>query len=180
MASIFEREPIFSHEKLWEDTTKLPEKYKFSGRAGRAEVHMDSGSLGMESFFKKTLPDFVQAATKLDWDWYETFSQFENVLEGSYKTAWREVVRDHFSDPAAIVETQNDEAGFYRAIRIFVCAILDSETPRDVQYVYLAPGGDHQIRKDLLTAPRGSALRNSSTLVRCHHRGKSSRFNGTI
>ncbi len=22
--------------------------------------------------------------------------------------------------------------------------------PRDVQYVYLAPGGDHQIRKDLL------------------------------
>jgi hypothetical protein len=94
MASIFEKEPIFSHERLWDDTTKLPEKYKFSGRAGKAEVHMDSGSLGMEFFYEKTLPDFVQAATKLNWDWYETFSQFENVLEGSYKTAWREVVRD--------------------------------------------------------------------------------------
>ena len=157
MASIFEKEPIFSHERLWDDTTKLPEKYKFSGRAGKAEVHMDSGSLGMEFFYEKTLPDFVQAATKLDWDWYETFSQFENVLEGSYKTAWREVVRDHFSDESAIVEMQNDEAGFHRAVRLFVCTILDSETPRDVQYVYLAPGGDHQIRQDLLTAPRDHA-----------------------
>jgi hypothetical protein len=159
MACIFEKEPIFSHERLWDDTTKLPEKYKFSGRAGKAEVHMDSGSLGMEFFFEKTLPDFVQAATKLNWDWYETFSQFKNVLKSSYKTAWREVVRDHFSDESAIVETQNNEAGFYRAVRIFVCTILDSETPRDVQYVYLAPGGDHQIRKDLLTAPRDHAHR---------------------
>jgi hypothetical protein len=37
----------------------------------------------MEFFFEKTLPDFIQAATKLDWDWYETSSQFENVLEGT-------------------------------------------------------------------------------------------------
>jgi hypothetical protein len=159
MASIFEKEPIFSHERPWDDTTKLPEKYKFCGRAGKAEVHRDSGALGIEFFYEKTLPDFVQAATKLNWDWYETFSQFENVLEGSYKTAWREVVRGHFSDESAIVETQNDEAGFYRAVRIFVCTILDNETPRDVQYVYLAPGGDHQIRKDLLTAPRDHTCR---------------------
>ena len=44
-------------------------------------------------------------------------------------------------------------------MRIFVCTILDSETPRDVQYVYLAPGGDHRILKDLLTAPRDHARR---------------------
>jgi len=155
MASIFEKEPIFSHVRQWDDTTKLPDKYKFSGRAGKAEVHVDSGSLGMEFFYEKTFPDFVQAATKLDWDWYETFAQFENVLEGSYKTAWREVVRDHFSDP----ETRKNEEGFYRAIRLFVCTNLDSETPRDVQYVYLAPGGDHRVRKDLLTAPRDHARR---------------------
>ena len=55
MASIFEKEPIFSHERPWNDTTKLPEKYKFSGRAGKAEVHLDSGSLGMEFFYEKTL-----------------------------------------------------------------------------------------------------------------------------
>ena len=111
----------------------------------------------MEFFYEKTLPDFLQAATKLNWSWYETFSEFENVLAGSYKTAWREVVKDHFSDESNIVETQNVEAGFYKAVRIFVCTILDSETPRDVQYVYLAPGGDHRILKDLLTAPRDHA-----------------------
>jgi hypothetical protein len=35
--------------------------------------------------------------TKLNWSWYETFLEFENVLTGSYKTVWREVVKDHFS-----------------------------------------------------------------------------------
>jgi hypothetical protein len=85
MASIFEKEPIFSHERPWDDTTKLPEKYTFSGRAGKAEVHMDSGSLGMEFFYEKTLPDFVQAATKLDWDWYETFSQLRMCSRAATK-----------------------------------------------------------------------------------------------
>ena len=121
MASIFEREPNFSHESPWDDSTKLPEKFKCSGTSGKAEVHIDSGSLGMEFFYEKTLPDFIQAATKLDWDWYETFSQFENVLEGSYKTARHEVVRDHFSDPAAIVETQKAKPAF-----IEPCAFLSA------------------------------------------------------
>ena len=93
-----------------------------SQKIRKAEVHLDSGSLGMEFFYEKTLPDFIQAATKLDWDWYETFSQFENVLEGSYKTAWRKVVKDHFSNESSIVD---DGAGFYKAIRLFVCTILD-------------------------------------------------------
>jgi hypothetical protein len=44
-------------------------------------------------------------------------------------------------------------------VRLFICTILDCETPRDVQYVYLAPGGDHQIRKDLLMALRDHARR---------------------
>ena len=65
MASIFEKEPIFSHKRPWDDTTKLPEKYKFSGRAGKAEVHVDSGTHGMEFFYDKTLPDFIQAV--LSW-----------------------------------------------------------------------------------------------------------------
>ncbi len=126
MASIFKREPSFSHKRLWDDSTKLPE-------------------------------NILQAATKLNWSWYMTFSEFENVLAGSYKTAWREVAKDHFSDESNIIETLNDEAGFYKAVRIFVCTILDSETPRDVQYVCLAPCGDHRILKDLLTAPRDNA-----------------------
>jgi len=162
MASIFEKEPIFSHVRPWDDTTKLPEKFKFSGTSGKAEVHVDSGSLGVEFFYEKTLPDFIQAATKLDWSWAETFSEFENVLAGSYKTAWREVVKDHFSPPDDGDDAANSvytEAAFKKAVQLFVCTIVDSETPRDVQYVYLAPGGDHRILKDLLTAPRDHARR---------------------
>ena len=97
MASIFEREPIFAYDRPWDDETRLPEKFKFSGTSGKALVHVDSGSLGMEFFYQKTLPDFIQAATKLNWSWAETFSEFENVLDSSYRTAWREVQKDHFS-----------------------------------------------------------------------------------
>jgi hypothetical protein len=50
MASIFEKEPIFLIERTWDDKTKLPEKFKFSGKAGKAEVHIDSGLLGLEFF----------------------------------------------------------------------------------------------------------------------------------
>ena len=64
MASIFEREPIFSHERSWDDTSKLPEKFKFSGISGKAKVHVDSGSLGIEFFYERMLPDFIRAATK--------------------------------------------------------------------------------------------------------------------
>jgi hypothetical protein len=161
MASIFEKEPVFIQERPWSDTTKLPEKYKFSGMAGKAEVHIDSGSLGLEFFYEKTFPDFMHAGTKLDWSWEETFLEFENVLSGSYNTAWREVLADNSTDLDALNKQNNrfnhDKAGFCRAVELFVCKILDSETPQDVQYVYMAPGGDHKIVKDHLTPPRDHA-----------------------
>jgi hypothetical protein len=157
MASIYKKEPIFLLERTWEDKTKLPEKHKFLGTSGKAEVHIDSGLLGMDFFYEKTLPDFIQAATKLNWSWKETFLEFENVLAGSYKTAWREVVKDHFPEAemsASLTDKIDLEAGFYKAVKLFGCTILDSETPRDVQYVYMAPRGDHKIVKDLLMPPR--------------------------
>jgi hypothetical protein len=91
--------------------------------------------------------------------------EFENVLTGSYKTAWREVVKDHFSRPPSAeagkgdisMDEMHNEAGFHKAVALFVSTILDSETPRDVQYVYMAPGGDHKIIKDLLMPPRNHA-----------------------
>jgi len=67
MASIFEREPSFSHKRPWDDRMKLPK----NGTSGKADVQVDSESLGMES-------------TKLNWTLDKTFSKFENVLTGSY------------------------------------------------------------------------------------------------
>ena len=55
MASNYEKPPIFVLERAWEDTSKMPEKHKFSGDSGKkAEVHIDSGLLGMDFFYEKT------------------------------------------------------------------------------------------------------------------------------
>ncbi len=53
----------------------------------------------------------------------------------------------------------HDKVGFRRAVGLFVCKILDSEMPRDLQYVYMVPGGDHKIMKDLVMPPREHARR---------------------
>ncbi len=92
MASNFEKEPIFLLERKWDDSTKLPEKYKFQGRIAKAEVCIDIGTLGMEFFLEKTLTQFNQAGTRLNWSWEETFLEFQNVLGDSYCTTWHEVL----------------------------------------------------------------------------------------
>jgi hypothetical protein len=118
---------------------------------GRLKSTWTAVPSGWSFFYQKTLPDFIQAATKLDWSLAETFSEFENVLDSSYRTAWREVVKDHFNlspdkntGEEMQVEPENRaecEEGFHRAVKLFVCTIMDSETPWDVQYVYLARAG---------------------------------------
>jgi hypothetical protein len=67
MASNYDKEPIFLLERTWDDNSKLPEKYKFQGISTRnkAEVHIDSCTLGMEFFLERTLPEFNQAGTRL-------------------------------------------------------------------------------------------------------------------
>jgi hypothetical protein len=101
MASNYEKEPIFLPERTWDNNTKLPEKYKFQGTNTRnkAEVHIDSGTLGMEFFLERTLPEFNQAETRLNWSWFESFSEFENVLGDGYRTTWLKVLTDHFLEP---------------------------------------------------------------------------------
>jgi hypothetical protein len=85
MASNYKKEPIFVLERAWDNKTKMPKKYKFQGTAGKAEVHISSGALGMV-LSQKTLPQFNQAGTRLDWTWGESFSELANVLADRYKT----------------------------------------------------------------------------------------------
>ncbi len=143
-------------ERKWNDTTKLPEKYKFQGRNAKAEVCIDSGTLSMEFFLEKTLAQFNQAGTRLNWSWEETFSKFKNVLGDSYRTTWNEVLNNHFPEPLEEVSTQtrSKKEDFDRAIKLFIKKILDNQKPRDLQYIYMAPGGDYRLAKDLLTSPR--------------------------
>jgi hypothetical protein len=71
MASYHEKEPILLLERTWDDSTKLPEKYKFQGTDtwNKTEGRIDSGTLGMEFFLERTLPGFNQTRARLDWSW---------------------------------------------------------------------------------------------------------------
>jgi hypothetical protein len=154
------RSPFFLFERTWDDNTKLPEKYKFQGTNTRnkaSEVHIDSGTLGMEFFLERTLSEFNQAGTRLAWSWSKSFLEFENVIGDGYRTCttWLDVLTDYFpklleNKPEATRELKrcDKKENFYRAISIFICEILGDQKPCDWQYIYMQPGGDYPFQKD--------------------------------
>jgi hypothetical protein len=111
----------------------------------------------MAFFLERTLPEFNQAGTRLDWSWSESFSEFENVLGDMYHTTWLEVLTNHFPEPLENepeatrgLKRRDKKENFYRAIFIFICKILGDQKPRDRQYIYMQPGGDYPFQKDLI------------------------------
>ena len=84
------------------------------------------------------------------------FLEFQNILGDSYPTTWHEVLNEHFPEPLEEVLTcsRDKKEDFERAIELFIKKILDNQKPRDLQYIYMAPGGDYHLAKDLLTSPR--------------------------
>jgi hypothetical protein len=53
-----------------------------------------------------------------------------------------------------LTQTRSKKEDFDQAIKLFIKKILDNQKPRDLQYIYMAPGGDYRLLKDLLTSPR--------------------------
>jgi hypothetical protein len=124
----------------------------------KAEIHIDSGRLGVKFTVDKTIPNFNKGAKKIHLNWTNSFEEFKNVLKGQYKTAWKQVMHDHFPKPvgAAMVPPEQDclsEENFRRAIKLFLKKALHEEKPWDCQYIYLAPGGNYNVRKALGTKP---------------------------
>jgi hypothetical protein len=115
----------------------------------------------MEFFLERTLPEFNQAGTRLDWSWSNSFSEFENVLGDGYRTTWLEVLTDHFPEPlenepeaTRKLKRRNKKENFYCTISIFICEILGDQKPCYRQYIYMQPGGDYPFQKDLMTPPQ--------------------------
>ena len=103
-------------------------------------------------------PLSIRGAKKIHLDWTNSFEEFKNVFEGQYKTAWNQVMHDHFPEPVdvAMVPSKQDrllEENFRHAIELFLKKALHKEKPRDCQYIYLAPDGKINIRKALATKP---------------------------
>jgi hypothetical protein len=115
----------------------------------------------MAFFPERTLPEFNQAGTRLDWIWSKSFLEFKFVLGDGYCTTWLKVLTNHFpkpleNKPKATRELKccDKKENFYCAISIFTCEILGDQKPCDWQYIYMQPGGDYPFQKDLMTPPQ--------------------------
>jgi hypothetical protein len=45
------------------------------------------------------IPEFNKGAEKCDLNWSDSFVEFENVLQGHHRTAWKQVLQEHFPEP---------------------------------------------------------------------------------
>ena len=121
---------MFSRDHTWtERDLKSFEKAKFTGHHHKEEVPIYGGENGMEFLLSKMIPEFVQAATRLEWSWEETFDQFHCVLEGSPRTTWAEVI-DTLPDLRLL-----GESGFQTATDHLIKKLLNNNFPRDQQWI---------------------------------------------
>jgi hypothetical protein len=162
MASIYEETPFFKVHRTWDIKTVFPTTYKlqsndFSNKQ-KVEIFKDDGWFGTEFLLDKTISDFLCGADKVNLDYIQSFGEFSNVLQGAYLTDWKQVCHEHFPEPVnpSMVSPEHDwsvPANFQRAINLFLLRTLKEQKLRNCQYIYLAPGGDYGIHKDLLTSP---------------------------
>jgi hypothetical protein len=97
-------------------------------------------------------------AKKINLDWVHSFVEFENVLQGQYKTAWKQVLHENFPEPddPAMVPTEHDCSlmeNFHPVLELFIKKALHEEKPWDHQYIYMMPGSNYNVKKKLVTSP---------------------------
>jgi hypothetical protein len=170
MASIYEKEPLYKVVKTWEDNDpNLSKIYKLQSNntryKSRVEIHKDNGEYGVEFTIDKTIPEFNKGAEKCNLNWSNYFAEFENVLQGHHKTAWKQVLHEHFPEPVDATvpvpakQDCNQEETFHQAIQLFIQQTLNKKKPRDRQYIYLQPGGDCVFQKSMMQTPVEHLLR---------------------
>jgi len=71
------------------------------------------------------------------------------------------VLAEHYPEPLDKDSPSHREAkdDFDRAVGLFIKKTLDNDKPLDLQYMYMQPGGDYRLMKDLVTPPRLHAQR---------------------
>jgi len=114
--------------------------------------------LGIEFTLDRTIMDFITNSVRIDLDYVQSFVEFGNVLQGRLLSDWKQILSNHFPEPVnleTVSLTRNCSLAenFSRAIKLFLMQTLNEKKPRDCQYIYMAPGGDHGIHKDLMMQP---------------------------
>jgi len=124
----------------------------------KAEIPKDLGGLGIEFTLDRTITEFIRGAKRVNLDYVQSFAEFGNVLQGRLSSDWKQVLDDHFPEPAdpESVSPEHDCSTadrFKRAIELFLKHTLNEPKPRDGQWIYMMPGGDYGVHKDLLVSP---------------------------
>jgi hypothetical protein len=162
MASIFKKKPFFKSTREWDVKTKFNEVYKLQSNDPRnkykAEIPKDSGGLGIEFTLDQTITDFIRGAERVNLDYVQSFAEFSNVLQGRLLSDCKQVLDDNFPKPAkpdrALPEHDRSTAdSFKRAIELFLKHTLNEPKPHDRQWIYMMPGDDYGVRKELLISP---------------------------
>jgi hypothetical protein len=162
MASIFEKKPFYKMAREWDAKTKLNEVYKLQSNDPRnkykAKIPKDLGGLGIEFTLDRTITKFIRGAERVNVDYVQSFAEFGNVLQGRLSSNWKQVLDDHFPEPAdpenvSPEHNRSTADSFKRAIELFLKHTLNEPKPRDRQWIYMMPGGDYRVKKDLLVSP---------------------------
>ncbi len=154
MALIYKKVPLYKVVKTWEENNpNLSEVYKLqsndSCNKSCVKIHKDNGKYGSKFTIDKTIPEFNKGAEKYNLNWADSFGEFENVLQGHHKTAWKQVLHKHFPEPVDVtvpvpaMQDRSLEENFHKAIQLFIQQTLNEKKPRDRQYIYIQPGGDY-------------------------------------
>ncbi len=124
----------------------------------KAEIPKDSGGLGIKFTLDRTITDFNRGAERVNLNYVQSFAEFGNMLQGRLLSDWKQVLDNNFPEPAdpesALPEQDRSTAdAFKRAIELFLKHTLNEPKPRDRQWIYMMPGGDYGVCKELLVLP---------------------------
>jgi hypothetical protein len=77
------------------------------------------------------IPEFNKGAEKCDLNWSDSFVEFENVLHGHHRKAWKQVLHKHIPEPVNVMvpvpvtQDCNLEESFHQAIQLFIQRMLN-------------------------------------------------------
>jgi hypothetical protein len=107
----------------------LSECYKLQSNSSHNKSHVkirkENSKYGIEFTINKTIPKFTKGAEKCDLTWSDSFVEFKNVLQGQHRTAWKQVLHEHFLEPVdamvpvPVAQDCNLEENFHQALQLF-------------------------------------------------------------
>jgi hypothetical protein len=126
IASIYKKVLLYKVVKeAWDNNDpNLSEVYKLQSKNLRnkscVDIHKDNGKYGIEFTINKTIPKFNKGAEKCELNWSDSFVEFKNVLQVHHRSAWKQVLHEHFPEPVdamvpvPVTQDCNLEENFHR------------------------------------------------------------------